>query len=463
MRVALGAVLLSGGISCGLKTRDFFRPLDGAQLDDIDGPVWAPVMPLASITGPLRLSNIIYDVSDPAGSNGAAASGVNATTVRAIFGSTLLNGTAVGLRYTYPLGGIADGSYNLSLTATDNKGNVGTATRSISLDNTPPLVTFGLTPPATGQSNATTYPFTYSGTITDMNFGLATAGLYKLALNEVCGASTNTLATKGTGPGQFSDVQWDLSSAIRLNGSFSVSSTAYNGVPSGGSPVTARYCWQVHAEDLARDGTGVASPNVTTKTYSYDFIWMPVAPLTGSIIGKVTTSAGGVNGATVTIGTRPATTAADGSYRIDLLTPGATTVVVSNLPSGVTCTPSSQGATVVAGSDVVVNFACTGPLVFSITYPIPGTWVHDMPGVSSLVCQNIATNPPQANTSYSATLMGPGVQGNPVMTGMLSGTGTATLKGRIVLFGIYRWLITIASVTGTSPDVNVTAAAGTCP
>ena len=462
VRLLLGAALLVGGLSCGLKTRDFFLPL---TVPDIDPPVFAPIFPIPSLTGPLRFANVVYDVTDPAGTNGAPPSGVNPSTVTATLSpsGTALTGTALGTRYTWSTAQLTDGAYDFRYTAKDNAGNVGTAQRNLILKLTPPTIAITASPATLSSSSAASVPFTFTGTVMDPYLGPATATVSRAGADGQCFTADDIAWPVGTGLGQISQ------NSFAIGASYNFTATAYNGLPA--TPVTASYCWLFRAEDTTKDGSGAASPNVATRTFKADVTWSQPLPLTGSVSGKVMTQLGPVVGATVTASGRTSPTVADGGYKIDLLAPGSTTVLVSNLPVGVTCTPASKTATIVAGSDVVLDFLCLIVPPFSISFPIGGTWAHQVG--FTYVCQAFATTPPQPNASFSgqlsqsfATANGDvsrsAVIGNGVVTGTTSATGTGTLLGSINTFGSYSWSLTIAGVTAAAPVTVVTAAAGTC-
>jgi hypothetical protein len=91
-------------------------------------------------------------------------------------------------------------------------------------------------------------------------------------------------------------------------------------------------------------------------------------PTTGSVAGRVTLNGAGIGGIAVTVSTRSTTTAADGTYRIDNVPPGAVNVGVGSLPQpGASCSPSLVGVTVTVGAVNTVNFVCTAPTTGAVT------------------------------------------------------------------------------------------------
>ena len=463
LRLALAGFLLLSGLSCEIKSYLFFTPppRDIATIPDIDPPAYSGFVPVYGIVGPLRISQFSYILLDGLSTNGGPRSGLDVATVQAVFLPSLapLPLTSSGDRYTASLAGVADGAYNVRLTAKDKAGNLGTSLWSFTLKNTSPLI--NVTPPTPGPQNVPSVQIALTGTVTDVNIGLVTVLVLKEGPSGVCGNTDNGPFPEGAGPGFVSKSSFDVRTQVLATGGFAISVTIYNLVQPGGAPAIGVYCFQVRGEDTAKGSDGLLSPNVTVRNVELRQPWTSIPPSTGSVIGRVT-SGGGVSGATMTAGGRTATTGADGSYRIDGLALGAQTIAISNLPAGVTCTPSSKSVTVVVLTDVNVDFICVG---FILTYT-PGTWVHDQPGVSSLVCLFFVTAPIQANAGWSAVLMGPagGVQGTGQYNGTLSSAGSTTLKGRIVLFGgPYFWVITVVGAAPfTSPPTTVPATPGTC-
>ena len=453
LRLALAGFLLFSGLSCEIKSYLFFTPppIDSSAIPDIDKPRFFNLQPSYSLSGPFRIRQVVFSVEDSPSSNGGPISGLDNATVRAAFLPNLvpLPLTSTGNQYIASFPQIADGTYTVQLSAKDKAGNLGTSNWSFTLDNTPPLI--NVTPPAPVTSNAPSLQIALNGTVTDANPGLGNVSVYKVGPSGDCANLDKQLIPVGTGPGFVSKNSFDFSAQIQ----FAISYTVYNGVPAAGPPATATYCNVVRADDTAKGADGAPSPNETLLNVPVIVNWTPVAPSTGSLIGRVT-SGGPVTGATMTAGGRTATTGVDGSYRIDGVTAGAQTIAVSNLPAGVTCTPSSKTVTVIVITDVNVDFTCSG---FIITYVIGG-YNNDMPGVSSIVCQPFGTSPTQANVGWSAILMGPGVQGTGQYNGTTSSAGTMTLKGRILQFGNYFWLITVlgsGNVQSTSQTVTVVA------
>jgi hypothetical protein len=93
-------------------------------------------------------------------------------------------------------------------------------------------------------------------------------------------------------------------------------------------------------------------------------------PTTGSVSGRVTRSdtTEPLQGVTVSADSRTAVTNAAGEYRIDGLSPGATTVAVTaGLPAGVLCEPAEHDVVIAAGTVQTADFACAAQQVGSVT------------------------------------------------------------------------------------------------
>ncbi len=455
------AVLLGGLHCCRPKGASFFGPAlgDESLLPDVDGPAFSNLLPQQGLGGPLHLDSFSFDVNDAPGSNGARPSGVNFASVRALRSGLNLPLTRSGSTWTGSLAGIADGPLSLQLSAQDSAGNQSSYDWSFLLKNTPPTITWSLQPQFTWQSNAPSVDFSFGGSIEDAHFRLATGAIYKAGADNTCGTADDALWPKGTAGGQVDENMFDYTSSVMLNHLFFGMYRAYNGVPVGGTATVGHYCIHVQASDSARNGTGGPNPNLSTSIIESNLTWQPPAPAVGSIVGHVRLGSGGVAGMTVQVGGMTTTTASDGSYSFQALTPGPWTVSISGIPAGITCTPTAKSTTVVAGQTSTVDFSCSMASTFSLL--LSGDYLHHS-GFST-VCLHAATNPPQANATYTATVTGPagGVSGSGQHSGTTDASGNALVTNDIFLFGTYNWQMTIGSVSA-STSINVAASAGTC-
>jgi hypothetical protein len=222
--------------------------------------------------------------------------------------------------------------------------------------------------------------FHYKGRIEDQFLGLQVGTVMRPGADGNCGTTDDVLVPKGTGGGQVSE-----NTFAYLNGTFDVTFMAFNGVPVGGTATTAPYCFLVLASDQAADETGADAFNSATSFARTDFTWQPLAPTTGSIAGTVTVGTAPLAGITVSRGTSAptTTTGADGKYQFEQVPPGTYVVSMSNIPAGITCSPTTKTASVTAGNQTTVDFSCTAaPTTGSIaghvmagSTPIPGVTV----------------------------------------------------------------------------------------
>jgi hypothetical protein len=463
LRAALIAVAVSGPLACEIKTADFFEPATGdvSQLPDVDAPVFSGFYPVAGLMKPLNIDHIQFSLNDPAGSNGAAASGIDPNSVTL----TMQNGSQLPLvlsnnAWTTSLAGVADGAQTMTASASDRAGNSSTYVYVFTLKTADPSITFSTTPQHTWQSSDPSVSFDFTGTIADPNIATAVGAVYKPGPNGTCGDQDDVIWPKGSAGGQVSENTFDYLSGVMLNGMFHSMYTAYNGVPVGGQANQAGYCLTVDAADDAVDGMGAAFPNTSRLSFDSRLTWLPPAPTTGTIAGHVTLSGGApVAGATVTAGSATTTTGADGSYSLTGLQPGPYTVAVSNLPTDVTCSPSSKSTSVTAGNTSTVDFSCDMQPTFAIN--LTGLYRHFM-GFSR-VCLHISTTPAQPNAPYSASVTGPagGVSGSGQHSGNLDGAGAADVTNDIFLYGSYDWVVSILGQMA-STSINVTSTPGTC-
>jgi len=194
-------------------------------------------------------------------------------------------------------------------------------------------------------------------------------------------------------------------------------------------------------------------------------------PLAGAIVGTVRFNGVGQGGRVVvvsqgaaTVGT--ATTAADGTYRVSALAPGAYSVSVTP-PVGGTCASNPQTVTVPANQDATANFDCTTPPAdFAVTLGNPPPSYRNFTATSSETCVGISATPAQLGASWTTTWTGPGTVGTTSRTGTFNASNLVVDRQPINLVGTYNLHVVIVSgsVTRTADaSVVVTAAQGTCP
>jgi hypothetical protein len=169
-----------------------------------------------------------------------------------------------------------------------------------------------------------------------------------------------------------------------------------------------------------------------------------------------------------------AVTDANGMYSIPLAS-GVVTVLVREF-SGATeeleCLNGSTEIEIRSGETKTANFNCLDKRPYDAT--ITGGYNHTIPGVESVECKLIVTNPRRPGATYQVTVDGPmgnqppsGVIPGQGLSGTLDAQGTARVSIRINRTGVYRNIITITSLGGVVKtyqlDVPVTGAPSTCP
>jgi hypothetical protein len=145
-------------------------------------------------------------------------------------------------------------------------------------------------------------------------------------------------------------------------------------------------------------------------------------------------------------------TGADGRYAFNGITPAVYTMIISQLPSNVTCAPMSAVVTIAAAATVVQNFACGAVSVATSYYHLTST---------SVVCVAIAVHPSLGNLSYVVRVTGPGVIGSGTVTGTMTG-GLQFTETDINTYGTYLANVTVNGLVMSPRQQIVTAAPGTC-
>ena len=323
---------------CEIKSSDFFAPpaASGTQIhiDDNTPPIFINPFPLPTLSGPFAINSVHIDVSDISGSNGALASGVDLSSVAATINGQSLPVTQSGSTFTASLAGRADGPIGILWSAKDKAGNLGTMQMNLTLDNTPPVIGVPAPPAGTMQSSAPSVLYNLSGTIAEPNLFKAVGAVLKPGPSNTCGNADNSPWPQGTGPGQVSANFWDYTNSVLSNGSFNLNATAYNGVSSGASQTTLRYCLGVSAEDKAMAGDGTPKHNTASRYFTIDQTWMPAATTFALTTSATYRHLGSTSEVCVTINTTPAQT--DRAFQVGISGPGVIgpNTVAGTLTSG---------------------------------------------------------------------------------------------------------------------------------
>ena len=458
-RALLLIALLAG---CDGKGPDFFGAElgDESMLPDIDRPRFTNFLPRRDIMGPVRATTLSFDFNDSPSTNGALVSGIETNP-----SVTMANGQSLAITrsadsYTGSLN-IPDGPISLHLSGQDKARNAAVDTVRFQLKNTPPTVAFTMTPPATQQSSAASLDIWVRGTVNEPFLGTAIGAVYRPGADNTCGTADDSLVPQGTGAGQVSRNTFDYTMSVRENGTFALWYTAYNGVASGGTATTARYCHVIRVTDTAKNGLGIVDPNVMDRMVEASISWQSPPPTTGAVAGTVTMAGQGVPGVTVQLSAsgvfRTVQTAANGSYRFDQVAPGSYTVFLSGIPSDVTCTPSIRTVGVSAGGTATADFTCSQQVQFNAI--ITGSWKHFVG--FSMICWQVVTSPAQPNAAFTTSVSGPAVLSGSAQSGSLSASGTTSSSADIGAYGGYTVATTIAGRLFTGV-INVDGGAGTC-
>jgi len=173
-RVASVTMLASliGAQGCEIKPSDFFVPPSVVQntqptVGDNTPPIFVNPFPSSSLTGPFAINSVHVDINDIVGSNGAAASGTDPSSVSASIGGESIPVTHSGTTYTASLAGIPDGALGIVWSGKDLEGNRGTSAMSLYVKNHGPVITIPTPPASTSQSNGASMAFNIGGTIAD--------------------------------------------------------------------------------------------------------------------------------------------------------------------------------------------------------------------------------------------------------------------------------------------------------
>jgi hypothetical protein len=254
--IAASAILLQAS-ECE-KGRQFFAPVlrtDGL-LDDRN-PLITGLLPVPNTI--LNDVVIMATITDPEGSNGASASGVDVASIAALGDDGAdLAVTAAGMdMYNANIADWSDGLRMVTWSAMDLAGNEASATQTFTIDRTAPEVAVDPVPPASATSDDQQFSWTVGIGITELHFLDASYAVTLAGLDGQCGTGDDVTPTAEQVP---------TSSFPLDEGSNMVEVVTNNGVPPGGEPRTAIYCGRVTARDEAVTKSGGSASNATTTT-----------------------------------------------------------------------------------------------------------------------------------------------------------------------------------------------------
>ena len=260
----------------------------------------------------------------------------NATVVVTVNGQTA-TATVSGTTWTAMLAtALADGTYDIAVSATDAAGNVGSATQTggLIVETTPPRAT--ITSTATDPTNVSPIPFT-------VTFSESVTGFSESGLTVTNGTIENFTAVSGT------TYTFDIAPAT--NGAVTVMVNAGAAQDGAGNSNTATAAFSINFNS--------ADPGVTLTTTSGNPTNVNPIPVTATFSEDVTgfTEAG----LTPTNATISNFTAVSGSiYTFDLIPTGDGTVSVT-IPAGVAM--GSGGNTNVPSTPLSIVFDTTAPTI----------------------------------------------------------------------------------------------------
>lgn len=457
--------------ACGPKGPDFFAPdtfINPPTLVDITGPTIRNLQPAGNVV--LNDDGLGFEAFDGPGAAGEPISGLNVQGLNALGGSTPL-AVRSGLTpngFVIDIVALVEGPNTVGLSARDIAGNLSTAQYAFRKDRTAP--TFSATVPTTGSTTQPSARINVRGQYADPNGFSLQQAYVRQPVNGQCTVD-GALFPQGTGPGQVTQNPVPLNNVA---GQFDVNFDL-NGAPNDMRPRTTTYCLQFAVADPAVDRFGIPRPNRTDRLFPLTYTWEALPPTPGSISGRVTTSGTTpLAGVTVSAGGQTRTTDAGGNYTFTNLAGGSYTVALSNLPSGVQCTPASKTALVTAGQNTVVDFSCT-QTNFTITLQL--TYVHVAPGVSYACVRITGAAAPFvrgaenvtleniAGAAWSVQWSGPGTVGSTQRSGTLDAQSQALDRQQINQFGSYTANVSVTSNGVTkqaSGTVSVGGTQGTC-
>jgi hypothetical protein len=473
----VASLLIVALLGCGPKDASFFSP------PLFDGPIVPPPPPPTDRTPPvisgvepgtnvvLNDQTLCFVTVDGTGPQGDPISGVNGASITATSstGAPLpVSQSPTSTEYIVDISSLPEGLNTVTVRVSDNAGNQSTTVIVFRKDRTAPAIDASV--PATGSTTQPTATVNITGQISDQ-FGLSAAVMYvRQPVSGSC-VVNGPLFPQGTTAGTVGQNTYDLgaSGAIGL-------SVLTTGAPDDMRPRTTTYCFHFQAADQGVTKDGAARPNTADRLYPLTFTWQPLPPALGTITGQVTVNGAPLAGVTVTTGTLSQQTNANGIYSFTGLVPGNYAVTVSNLPSDVSCVPSTKNGTVTAGNTTVIDFPCTR-IQIGFAIQLQMRYVHVGPGIS-FACVVISTSttstsshrsassaalPPGA--AYTVAWSGPGVVGGTQRSNSLDANAMALDRQQIDQFGTYNVTVSVTSGGVTrqaTGSVNVTSPQGTC-
>ncbi|MBK8250995.1 MAG: PKD domain-containing protein [Gemmatimonadetes bacterium] len=218
----------------------------------------------------------------------------------------------------------------------------------------------------------------------------------------------------GTAPGQNRGVLTIARLRFKVLGGLGARATTFTALgPLVGTPATGSFNYRPKTD--VREASFVNGPPVQT----------------GTILGAVTSpQKGNIQGATITVsGGLSATTAANGSYSVANVPSGSRTVTVSGLPSDCTA-PPAQSVTVTGGGVHTVNFAvtCTPP---PPTGTVTGLVTSSLGGVIAGATVTIAPNTTTTDSTGRYT-----IAGAPSPTGSIQVTAGGCTSRTVIYNGL---------------------------
>ena len=212
-------------------------------------------------------NNLSFAASDPRLASGVAASGYGTATgsATASDGSTIsitpsIAPNATGTN-TITMAGMAETTWTVNVTAGDASSppNQATFGYTVTVDRTDPLISV-VNPPPGSVNTGGTITFVIQGSITDAN-GLSEAFVRVRNADDntadTC-ESDDAFFTVGSGPGQVSQAEVDI---LGSAGDFEVQIQAH----SNGSGTQQDFCFFIDAADTAKDRSGTAEPNRSSR------------------------------------------------------------------------------------------------------------------------------------------------------------------------------------------------------
>ena len=146
--------------------------------------------PTVAITAPLTAADV----------KGTVAIATTVTEVNPYTGEIAIDGTRAATStdgppsYTWDTAGETDGSHTIVATATDAAGNVGTASVTVTVDNTAPVISLQVATPAVVKPTGTgVSPIIFTATVADVTSGVDTVKINLSSLTPVGGAAVSML------------------------------------------------------------------------------------------------------------------------------------------------------------------------------------------------------------------------------------------------------------------------------